>query len=116
MLTKKNVISSILSLGLGFFLVWLILRFTNVNVEEIVASFYSLNPLYAGAANRRINPTYVFDGIQVGLSHSKADSRQSTATKILFILYHPRFVNDAVHAPVCGHGDGTKPSFEGTQS
>lgn len=50
MLTKKNVISSILSLGLGFFLVWLILRFTNVNVEEIVASFYSLNPLYAGAA------------------------------------------------------------------
>ena len=50
MLTKKNVISSILSLGLGFFLVWLILRFTNVNVEEIITSFYSLNPLYAGLA------------------------------------------------------------------
>ncbi len=50
MLTKKNVISSILSLGLGFFLVWLILRFTNVDVEEIVTTFYSLNPLYAGLA------------------------------------------------------------------
>ena len=50
MLTKKNIISSILSLGLGFFLVWLILHFTDVNVEEIIASFYSLNPLYAGLA------------------------------------------------------------------
>ena len=50
MLTKKNVISSILSLGLGFFLVWLILHFTEVDVEQIVASFYSLNPLYAGLA------------------------------------------------------------------
>ncbi|HEY9767523.1 MAG TPA: lysylphosphatidylglycerol synthase transmembrane domain-containing protein [Coleofasciculaceae cyanobacterium] len=50
MLTKKNVISSILSLALGFFLVWLILRFTEVDLEQIVASFYSLNPLYAGLA------------------------------------------------------------------
>ena len=50
MLTKKNVISSVLSLGLGFFLVWLILRFTEVDVEQIVASFYSLNPWYAGLA------------------------------------------------------------------
>ena len=50
MLTKKNVISSILSLGLGFFLVWLILRFTEVDLEQIVASFYSLNPFYAGLA------------------------------------------------------------------
>ena len=50
MLTKKNVISSVLSLALGFFLVWLILRFTEVDLEQIVASFYSLNPLYAGLA------------------------------------------------------------------
>ena len=50
MLNKKNVISSVLSLALGFLLVWLILRFTEVDLEEIVASFYSLNPLYAGLA------------------------------------------------------------------
>lgn len=50
MLTKKNVISSILSLALGFVLVWLILQFTEVNIAEIVASFYSLNPGYAGLA------------------------------------------------------------------
>ena len=50
MLTKKNVISSVLSLALGFLLIWLILRFTKVDLEQIVASFYSLNPLYAGLA------------------------------------------------------------------
>lgn len=50
MLTKKNVISSVLSLALGFVLVWLILRFTEVDLEQIVRSFYSLNPLYAGLA------------------------------------------------------------------
>lgn len=50
MLTKKNVISSFLSLALGFALVWLILRFTEVDLEQIVRSFYSLNPLYAGLA------------------------------------------------------------------
>lgn len=50
MLTKKNIISSILSLALGFFLVWLILRFTEVDLEQIIASFYSLNPFYAGLA------------------------------------------------------------------
>lgn len=50
MLNKKNVISSILSLALGFFLVWLILKFTEVDIEQIIASFYSLNPWYAGLA------------------------------------------------------------------
>lgn len=50
MLTKKNIISSVLSLALGFFLVWLLLRFTEVDLEQIVASFYSLNPLFAGLA------------------------------------------------------------------
>ncbi len=50
MLTKNNVVSSFLSLGLGFFLVWLILRFTEVDLEQIVASFYSLNPFSAGLA------------------------------------------------------------------
>ncbi len=50
MLTKKNIISSVLSLALGFFLVWLILRFTEVDLEQIVASFYTLNPWYAGLA------------------------------------------------------------------
>jgi uncharacterized protein (TIRG00374 family) len=50
MLTKKNVISSVLSLALGLFLVWLVLRFANVDLEQVVASFYSLNPWYAGLA------------------------------------------------------------------
>jgi glycosyltransferase 2 family protein len=50
MLTKKNIISSILSLCLGFFLVWLILRFTEVDFEQIITTFYSLNPLYTGLA------------------------------------------------------------------
>lgn len=50
MLTKKNVISSVLSLALGFFLIWLILKFTEVNLEQVVASFYTLNPLYTGLA------------------------------------------------------------------
>ena len=50
MLNKKNIISSVLSLALGFFLVWLVLRFTEVDLEEVVASFYSLNPLFAGLA------------------------------------------------------------------
>ena len=50
MLTKRNIISSVLSLALGFFLVWLILRFTEVDLEQIVRSFYSLNPWYAGLA------------------------------------------------------------------
>ncbi len=48
MLNKKNIISSVLSLALGIFLVWLILRFTEVDFDQIIASFYSLNPLYAG--------------------------------------------------------------------
>ncbi|MEM8723030.1 MAG: lysylphosphatidylglycerol synthase transmembrane domain-containing protein [Cyanobacteria bacterium P01_G01_bin.39] len=50
MLTKKNVISSILSLGIGFLFVWLILHFTDLDLGEVVASFYSLNPFYAGLA------------------------------------------------------------------
>lgn len=50
MLNKKNIISSILSLALGFFFIWLILRFTKVDLAEIIARFYSLNPLFAGLA------------------------------------------------------------------
>lgn len=50
MLNKKNIISSVLSLALGIFLVWLILRFTEVDLNEVVATFYSLNPLFAGLA------------------------------------------------------------------
>ena len=50
MLNKKNIISSVLSLALGFFLIWLILRFTDVDLKEVVARFYSLNPLFAGLA------------------------------------------------------------------
>jgi glycosyltransferase 2 family protein len=50
MLNKKNIISSVLSLALGFFLVWLILRFTEVDLAEVVTTFYSLNPLLAGLA------------------------------------------------------------------
>jgi hypothetical protein len=43
MLSKKNIIFSILSLGLGIFLIWLILEFTDVNFKEVVASLYQLN-------------------------------------------------------------------------
>lgn len=50
MLTKKNVISSFLSLAVGFVFIWLILRFTEVDAGEILASFYSLNPFYTGLA------------------------------------------------------------------
>ena len=50
MLNKKNIISSVLSLALGFFLIWLILHFTDVDIQEVIASFYSLNPLFAGLA------------------------------------------------------------------
>ena len=50
MLNKKNIISSVLSLALGFFFIWLILRFTDVDLQEVVARFYSLNPLFAGLA------------------------------------------------------------------
>ena len=50
MLNKKNIISSVLSLALGFFFVWLILHFTEVDFDQVVASFYSLNPLLAGLA------------------------------------------------------------------
>ena len=35
---------------MGCFLVWLILRFTDVDLAQVAASFYSLNPLYAGLA------------------------------------------------------------------
>ena len=50
MLNKKNIISSFLSLALGFFFIWLILRFTDVDLQEVMARFYSLNPLFAGLA------------------------------------------------------------------
>ncbi|MEL6928960.1 MAG: lysylphosphatidylglycerol synthase transmembrane domain-containing protein [Cyanobacteria bacterium J06600_6] len=50
MLNKKNIISSVLSLALGFILIWLVLRFTEVDLQEVAARFYSLNPLFAGLA------------------------------------------------------------------
>ncbi|MEL6496117.1 MAG: lysylphosphatidylglycerol synthase transmembrane domain-containing protein [Cyanobacteria bacterium J06623_7] len=50
MLNKKNIISSVLSLALGLFLVWLILRFTDVDLQEVATSFTNLNPLFAGLA------------------------------------------------------------------
>jgi len=50
MLNKKNIISSVLSLALGFFLIWLILRFTNVDLQEVATRFYSLNPWFTGFA------------------------------------------------------------------
>ena len=50
MLSRKNIIYSILSLGLGLILIWLILKFTDVKFEEVIASFYHLNPWYTGLA------------------------------------------------------------------
>ncbi len=44
MLSKKNIIFSVLSLGLGIFLIWLILKFADVKFEEVIASLYDLNP------------------------------------------------------------------------
>ena len=44
--SKKNIVLSLISLICGLFLVWLILRFTKVELSEIIASFYSLNPWY----------------------------------------------------------------------
>ncbi|WP_036477027.1 lysylphosphatidylglycerol synthase transmembrane domain-containing protein [Myxosarcina sp. GI1] len=50
MLSRKNVVFSILSLGLGIFLIWLILRFTNVELAEVIAKLYDLNPWYTALA------------------------------------------------------------------
>ena len=50
MLSRKNIIYSILSLGLGLILIWLILKFTDVKFEEVIASFYQLNPWYTSLA------------------------------------------------------------------
>ena len=47
---KKNIIFSVLSLVLGLVLVWLILKFTDIQFSEIIASFYHLNPWYTGLA------------------------------------------------------------------
>ncbi len=85
MLTKKNVISSILSLALGFFLVWLILRFTEVDLEEIVASFYSLNPLYAGLAITLLIVHTFLTSYKWGLvTHKLTPDNQQSAKFYLF--------------------------------
>ncbi|MEM9568193.1 MAG: lysylphosphatidylglycerol synthase domain-containing protein, partial [Cyanobacteria bacterium P01_E01_bin.34] len=47
MLTPKKVITSILSLGLGIFLLWLVLELTGVGLPEIVESLRDLNPFFA---------------------------------------------------------------------
>jgi hypothetical protein len=44
MLSKNKIIFSILSLGLGIFLIWLILKFTDVKFEEVITGLYNLNP------------------------------------------------------------------------
>ncbi|VEP17039.1 conserved membrane hypothetical protein [Hyella patelloides LEGE 07179] len=48
--SQKKIIFSILSLALGFVLLWLTLRFTEVEFTEIIASFYNLNPWYTALA------------------------------------------------------------------
>lgn len=80
MLTKKNIISSILSLALGCFLVWLILRFTEVDLEQIIASFYSLDPLYAGLAISTLILHTLLTSYKWGLVTQKLtpDNQQST--------------------------------------
>lgn len=50
MLTKKNLVYSLLSLGLGIFTIWLIIYFADIDLEEVVASFYHLNPWYTALA------------------------------------------------------------------
>ena len=71
MLNKKNVISSILSLALGFFLVWLILKFTDVDLEQVLTTFYSLNPLYAGLAITTLIIHTILTGYKWGLVTQK---------------------------------------------
>ncbi|BAZ45962.1 hypothetical protein NIES4102_29900 [Chondrocystis sp. NIES-4102] len=80
MLNKKNIISSILSLALGFILIWLILRFTNVEPQEIIASFYNLNPLYTGLAIASLIIHTCFTSYKWGLVTHKLtpDNQQST--------------------------------------
>ena len=78
MLTKKNVISSVLSLALGFILVWLVLRFTGVDLEQVVASFYSLNPWYTGLAITALIVHTALTGYKWGIVTQKLtpDSQQ----------------------------------------
>ncbi len=71
MLNKKNIISSVLSLALGIFLVWLILRFTEVDFDQIIASFYSLNPLYAGLSITTLIIHTIFSAYKWGLVTQK---------------------------------------------
>lgn len=85
MLTKKNVISSILSLALGFFLVWLILKFTEVDLEQVVASFYSLNPFYAGLAITALIIHTCFSSYKWGLvTHRLTPNNQQPSKFYLF--------------------------------
>jgi glycosyltransferase 2 family protein len=85
MLTKKNVISSILSLALGFFLVWLLLKFTEVDLEQIVASFYSLDPFYAGLAITTLIIHTCFSSYKWGLvTHKLTPDNQQSSKFYLF--------------------------------
>ncbi|WP_019507380.1 lysylphosphatidylglycerol synthase transmembrane domain-containing protein [Pleurocapsa sp. PCC 7319] len=86
MLTKKNIISSILSLALGFFLVWLLLRFTEVDLEQIIASFYSLNPFYAGLAITALIAHTVLTAFKWGLVTQKLTPDNQQPLKF-YLLY-----------------------------
>lgn len=86
MLNKKNVISSILSLALGFFLVWLILRFTEVDLQQIVESFYSLNPFYAGLAVATLVIHTVLTAYKWGLVTQKLN--QDNHQSLKFYLFY----------------------------
>ncbi|MCC0175631.1 flippase-like domain-containing protein [Waterburya agarophytonicola K14] len=90
MLNKKNIISSILSLALGFFLVWLILKFTEVDLEQVVTSFYSLNPLYAGLAITALIVHTFLTAYKWGLVTQKLtpDSQQASQQSLKFYLFY----------------------------
>ena len=84
MITKKNVISSVLSLALGCFLVWLVLRFANVDLKQVVASFYSLNPWYAGLAITALIVHTALTGYKWGIVTQKLTPDNQQPLKFYF--------------------------------
>ena len=48
MLSSRNLLYGIFSLSLGWFLIWLILRFTPVSIEQIINQLQHLNLFYVG--------------------------------------------------------------------
>ena len=82
----KKIISALLSCSLGFFLVWLLLRLTPVNIEQIYASLQNLNLIYVALV---IITTFIhlwFTSYKWQLIAQKLTSNHQTSQK--FYLYY----------------------------